>query len=55
MCSIIPGITAENYRIMYVLLAALPFNSILSVLVSIITFFVYKKVSNLLKLVNDEE
>lgn len=49
VCSIIPGITITNYKVMYVLVAALPFNLILSLCVSLVTFLVYKRISNFLK------
>lgn len=48
-CSIIPGINENNYRLMYVLLASLPFNLILSSFVSLITFLVYKRISIFIK------
>ena len=50
MCSIVPLINESNYRIIYVLFAAVPFNLLLSLTVSLVTFFVYKKVSSLIKL-----
>ena len=43
--SIIPGVTEENYLIKYLLLAVVPFNGLLSILVSTVTFLVYKKIS----------
>jgi riboflavin transporter FmnP len=43
--SIIPGVTEENYLIKYLFLAVVPFNGLLSVLVSTVTFLVYKKIS----------
>lgn len=49
MCKVIPGINSENYLIKYIVYAALPFNLIIATLVSLVTFFVYKKVSNLIK------
>ncbi|OLA10598.1 MAG: hypothetical protein BHW12_01965 [Coprobacillus sp. 28_7] len=47
--SIIPNVTTENYKIKYVLLGAIPFNTILSTIVSLITFVSYKKISRFLK------
>ena len=44
-CSIIPGINENNYMIMYLLFGAGLFNLTLSVLTSIVTFFVYKRIS----------
>lgn len=55
MCSVISIINENNYKIVYVLLGALPFNIMLSTTVSLITFFVYKRISNLLKLTKDEK
>lgn len=43
--SIIPGVNEENYIMKYLLLAVVPFNGLLSILVSLITFLVYKKIS----------
>lgn len=54
-CSIIPGINNDNYKIMYVLLGAIPFNLLLSLCVFTITFFTYKKVSKFLKYRNNSE
>lgn len=45
MLAIIPGITPDNYMLYYIMLAVIPFNLIISVLVSIVTFLVYKRVS----------
>ncbi len=47
--SVIPGVTVtvDNYMVPYLLLAIIPFNLILSTLVSIITFFLYKRISHL--------
>ena len=46
---VIPNVTVENYLIKYLLLSCLPFNVLLSTLVSVITFLVYKKSSILFK------
>ena len=48
MLSNIPGITADNYLIKYILYGALPFNTILSLTVCIITFVVYKPLHKLI-------
>ncbi|HHT55907.1 MAG TPA: ECF transporter S component [Acholeplasma sp.] len=45
MLSIIPGITPENYMLYYTLIGVIPFNLILSTLVSVVTFLIYKRVS----------
>lgn len=42
LLSAIPGITRENYLMKYILFGALPFNTILSLVVCIVTFIVYK-------------
>jgi len=48
MLSVIPGVTAENYMSKYILYAAIPFNIVLSGLVYLITFLVYKRISHLI-------
>ena len=48
-CKVIPGINEENYMRMYLLYAALPFNLLLSTIVNVITFLVYKRLSTFLK------
>lgn len=48
MCKIIPGINETNYLSKYILYAVIPFNLLLSIIVSTITFFVYKRISNLI-------
>lgn len=46
VCSkVLPNINRENFMITYLLGAVLPFNLMLSVIVSIVTFLVYKRVS----------
>lgn len=45
MLSVIPGISESNYMLYYILIAVIPFNIILSVLVNLVTFLVYKRVS----------
>lgn len=47
--SVIPGVNVTNYMSKYLLLGALPFNSLLSILVCVITYFTYKSVSNIFK------
>ena len=54
MLSNIPGITTENYLIKYVLFGALPFNTILSLTVCIITFVVYKPLHKLISDISDK-
>ena len=49
ICQVIPNITISNYKIYYVLFATIPFNLIISTVVSLVTFFVYKKISGYLK------
>lgn len=53
--SVIPNVTADNYLIKYLLLSCLPFNILLSSLVSVITFLVYKKTSNLFKKISERD
>ena len=50
MLEMIPGVNESNYNIRYVLFGALPFNALLSLGVSIITYLVYKRMSNLFHL-----
>lgn len=52
MLKIIPGVTEENYRIKYLFYGCLPFNLMLSIFVSIITYFVYKKISLLFNMMD---
>jgi riboflavin transporter FmnP len=47
MMGVIPGINVDNYMEKFILYAAIPFNILLSALVYIITFLVYKRVSHL--------
>ena len=49
MLKIIPGITESNYMLYYVLFAVIPFNTLLAIIVSTITFFVYKRISLIYK------
>ena len=43
----VPSINENNYMIMYVLIGVIPFNLIMTVVSSIVTFFVYKRISKL--------
>ena len=45
MCSVIPGINESNYMMMYLIFGAGLFNLLLSTLTSLVTFFVYKRIS----------
>lgn len=54
-CRIVPFLTKDNYRTMYVLFAAIPFNMIISTVVSIVTFTVYKRISQALDRFEDEK
>lgn len=47
-CSMIPGINESNYLIMYVVGGALPFNTFRFILVFVLTFVLYKKVSRVI-------
>lgn len=49
MAKLVPGSSVDTFLRDYLLLSCLPFNLLLSFLVSLITFFVYKKTSNLFK------
>jgi len=56
ICKIIPGINEQNYMQKYLVYAVLPFNLLLSISVNLITFFVYKRLSNFIKTYfNDEQ
>ncbi len=50
LLTVIPGVTAENYMSKYILYAIIPFNVLLSGLVYLITFLVYKRISHLIDL-----
>lgn len=43
--TIIPGVNEYNYMMKYLLYAVVPFNLLISVVVSLVTFLVYKKIS----------
>jgi len=47
-CSIIPGITVDNFYFYYILFAVVPFNLLRCLLVGLTTFFTYKHISKLL-------
>lgn len=49
MCQIIKGINENNYMAYYIFFGTVPFNICLSVMVSIVTYLVYKRVSNFIK------
>lgn len=47
LLKVIPNVTATNYTYKYVLFGACPFNLMLSTVVCLVTFFVYKRLSML--------
>lgn len=47
--TVIPSITSENFMGKYLTFAVIPFNLLLSVIVCLVTFFVYKRLSNVFK------
>lgn len=49
---VIPGVNESNYMVKYLLYATVPFNAILSIVVSLVTFLVYKKISILFEKMN---
>jgi riboflavin transporter FmnP len=53
--SVIPGVTAENYMIKYLIYATVPFNALLATVVSFVTFIVYKKISILFEKITKEK
>ena len=53
-CSVIPGINESNYMIMYLIFGTLFFNMLISIVTSIITLFVYKRVSILFDRMENE-
>ena len=53
--SVIPGVTAENYMIKYLIYATVPFNALLAAVVSFVTFIVYKKISILFEKITKEK
>ena len=50
MLQMIPGVDETNYNISYILYGAIPFNTLLSAGVCLITYLVYKRMSNLFHL-----
>lgn len=46
MLAVIPGVTEKNYMALYLFVSVVPFNILLSALVSAITFLIYKNISN---------
>lgn len=56
MCKVfMPQMTVDNYKIVYTLAAALPFNLVISILVTIVTFFTYKRLSFLFNKITFEK
>jgi len=53
MLSVIPGINVGNYMEKYILYAAIPFNLLLSTIVYLITYLVYKRISNFINYLNE--
>lgn len=50
----ISGINENNFLLIYGLLIAIPFNLLLSLMVSIITYFIYKRISNFMCFVDNK-
>lgn len=48
-CKTIPNMSVDNYKIMYLIYGCLPFNLILSTFVCVITSFLYKRISGIVK------
>ncbi len=53
--SMIPSVNEKNYMQKYLLFAVVPFNALLSSIVCIVTFFVYKPLSRLIKEDNQDK
>ena len=53
--SIIPGVNEQNYLFKYVCYAVIPFNLLLSFIVSSVTFLVYKKISYIFNKFNNKK
>lgn len=49
LLEVIPGLTGQNYLLYYIVFAVIPFNLLLATIVSLVTFFVYKRISFLYK------
>src|SRR5690554_1689251 len=45
MLTVIPGVNEQNYMLLYILYAVIPFNIVLSGMVSFLTFVLYKRLS----------
>lgn len=54
MLKIIPGVDDSNYIQKYLIYGCLPFNLMLSTIVSVVTFFVYKKVKLLFNMMDNK-
>lgn len=54
MLTVIPGVNENNYITKYILLGCIPFNLMLSIVVSLVTYFVYKKISWLFEKMNNK-
>ena len=52
---VIRDINADNYMMKYIIYAVIPFNAIIAVVVSTVTFLVYKKISNFLRKLDEEK
>lgn len=52
---VIKDINADNYMLKYIVYAVIPFNAIIAVVVSTVTFLVYKKISNFLHKLDEEK
>jgi len=52
---VIRDINADNYMMKYIVYAVIPFNAIIAVVVSTVTFLVYKKISNFLRKLDEEK
>jgi riboflavin transporter FmnP len=52
---VIKDINADNYMMKYIIYAVIPFNAIIAVVVSTVTFLVYKKISNFLRKLDEEK
>jgi len=55
LLKIIPGVNESNYMSKYLLYACLPFNLMLSTIVSLVTLLVYKRVSFLFNKIGNED
>ena len=54
MMTMIPGVTKDNYIMKYLLYGCLPFNLLLSIVVSIVTFLVYNKLGSFFSKMDDK-